>query len=149
MGNDSILMSTYLPVIITQPDSSQWVCSKFHYLACYGELVCRQIAWGRLTEPNFHPFPLFIFPFSVPKSKHFFYSFCMWVFLGDILDRCVKNFVYTEMLSQIQLTATVITHHYNCNGTCIRDDNKQCCKLWLGGVLHGWECMPITDLFFK
>lgn len=140
MGNDSILMLTYLPGL------SHWVtvCSKFRCLAYCGEWICRQIAWGRLTEPKFHPFPLYIFPFFVPKSKHFICSSCMWIFLGDILDRCAKNVVYTEMWLQLQLTATAVVM---APAFGRRTSNAASCS-WEEYCMAG-ECIAITDLFFK
>jgi hypothetical protein len=39
----------------------------------------------------------------------------------------VKDFGYTVTWSQILLVFTVITDHCDCNGTCLKEVDRQCC----------------------
>jgi hypothetical protein len=49
---------------------------------------------------------------------YFHFSSYVAVLLGNKEDWGVKDFECAAIKSQIQLAPTVITNHYDCNGTC-------------------------------
>jgi hypothetical protein len=93
---------------------SQLISCWLLLVPCY--LACLENGLFESASCN-HPFKSFVSTFHLNvKSMHFHFS----SYVGD--------FVCTALTSQIQLVSTVTKDHYDCNGTCMRANDRYHCE---------------------
>jgi hypothetical protein len=95
----------------------------------------------------FQSFLLSIF-YLENKTMRFCFRSDIGQFLEDIADYQVKDFGYTKTQSQMQLISSITKHHYKCNGTCVREDNRDASGSWENYHMLD-EHVCVTTLFLK
>lgn len=96
-----------------------YICSKFPVMWYVWGMVCAGCMRHSLAETQYNI-----------KTMCVYCSFCLGVFLGNVVDWLVKDLCY------IYCNAITDSVSLYCNGTCVTEDDDDC--WWLGELLHSW-----------